>query len=112
MSALSDQTLGELFSTVLQHIKCIEVRVECAKALTSQKQKYALNQAMIRSQGALNIICDLLGDSSMVLKVKEQLNKADLVYVMLLTEQLTKLNSDELEEVVTLIDNYLKNKKQ
>lgn len=110
MPELSQQNISELFSTVLQHLKCIEVRTAAARALTSQKQKYALTQAVGKATNAINIICDLLGDSNMVLKVKKQLDRADLVYVMLLTEQLTQLETEELEEVVTLIDDYLQKK--
>jgi hypothetical protein len=104
---LKKETIGELFMNVMQHMKCIEVRLDCAKALTSQKQKYAISQAVSKVQSGINTICDLLGDSGMVLKVKQDLDRADLVYVMLLTEQLVPLPAEDLEEITEIIDNYL-----
>lgn len=112
MSAtLSETSVKQLFETVLQHAKCIEVRIECAKALTSQKQKYALASAMNKVQGAINAICDLLPDSDSVLKIKKTLDDPNLVYVMLLTEQLLRVKDQEhIEELVDLIDKFLMSK--
>lgn len=110
-TTLSENSVKDLFETVLQHIKCIEVRIECAKGLTSQKQKYALNSALTKVQGAINVICDLLPSSDSVLKIKKNLDDPGLVYVMLLTEQLLRIkNQDDMEELVELIDKFLINK--
>lgn len=92
---------------IMQHMKCIEVRLEFAKAATTQKQKYAIGQAIKKVSAGINTICDLLGDSDMVLKVKKDLDKTDLVYVMLLTEQLFQMPEEDLEEVTEMIDNHL-----
>lgn len=107
---LNDTSVSQLFETVLQHAKCIETRIEFAKAITSQKQKYVLGNVMNKITSAINNICDLLPDSNAVLKIKKRLDDADLVYVMLLTEQLMKIKPDDMEEVVDLLDDYLKNK--
>lgn len=107
MSELRKDTIGELFMNLMQHMKCIEVRLEYAKAVTSQKQKYAINNALQKTRAAINHVCDLLGDSTQVLKVKAELDKADLVYVMVLTEQLFTLPTQDMEEVTELIDQYL-----
>lgn len=107
---LAKDTVGELFMNMLQHMKCIEVRLDYAKAATTQKQKYAINNALIKVRAAINHICDLLGDSSMVLKVKQDLDKTDLVYVMLLTEQLFKFPEEDLEEITDMIDEHMKQK--
>jgi hypothetical protein len=104
---LSQQTISELFQSVLQHVKCIEIRIDYAKALTSQKQKYVLNNALIKVTGAINTICDLLPSSESVLKVKKDLDNSDLVYVMVLTEQLMKIKPDDMEEIVDIIDKFL-----
>lgn len=107
---LSEQSAGQLFTCILQHLKCIEVRLEYAKATTSQKQKYALGNAATKVKIAIDHLCDLLPNSDAVLEVKKELDKANLVYVMLLTEQLSHLNDDDLEEVVELIENHINNK--
>jgi len=104
---LSQQSVSELFQSVLQHAKCIEIRLDYAKALTSQKQKHVLNTALTKVTGAINTICDLLPNSDSVLKVKKDLDKSDLVYVMVLTEQLMKVKPDDMEEVVDVIDKFL-----
>lgn len=104
-------TIGELFMCVLQHMKCIEIRLDYAKALTSQKQKYALGQAVNRMKGAINSLCDLLPDSDTVLKVKKDLDNTDLVYVMLLTEKFSQLTADELEEVDQILEQYITKKR-
>lgn len=107
MSELKQETIKELFMNLMQHFKCIEIRLEYAKAITSQKQKYAINNALIKARGAINTICDLLGNSDQVLMVKKELENVNMVYVMLLTEQLCKIPGDDLEEVATIIDKYL-----
>jgi hypothetical protein len=107
MSELRKDTIGELFKNLLQHLKCIEIRLDFAKAVTSHKQKYAINHALIKTKAAINHICDLLGDSEQVLKVKSDLDKVDMVYVMVLTEQLFSLPTEAMEEITDIIDKYL-----
>lgn len=107
---MSEKSIAELFETVLQHIKCIEARIECAKPLTSQNQKYVLHTALNKVKAALNNIYSLLPNSDSVLAVKKHLEDTDVVYVMLLTEQLMRIRPDDMEEVVELLDNYLFNK--
>lgn len=107
---MSEKSIAELFETVLQHIKCIEARVECAKPLTSQNQKYVLHTALTKVRAALNNIYSLLPNSDSILAVKKHLEDTDIVYVMLLTEQLMRIRPDDMEEVVELLDNYLFNK--
>jgi hypothetical protein len=110
MTELRKDTIGELFMNLMQHMKCIEIRLDYAKASTSQKQKYAINNAVTKTRLAINHICDLLGNSEQVMKVKSELDKVDLVYVMVLTEQLFKLPKEDMEEVTELIDQYLMKK--
>lgn len=104
---LRKDTVGELFMNLMQHMKCIEVRLDYAKAATSQKQKYAINNALVKVRSAINHICDLLGDSDMVLKVKQDLDKVDLVYIMVLTEQLFNIPQEDLEQITEMIDQHL-----
>ena len=56
---------------------------------------------------AINTICELLPNSDAVVKVKKKLEEADMVYVMVLTEQLMRVKPSDMEEVVDLIDNFL-----
>lgn len=107
---LSEKSIGNLFSCVLQHMKCIEVRLECAKSTTTQQQKHALNSAAQKVKVAINHLCGLLPDSNHILEVKKELDKANLVYVMLLTEQLISLSDQDLEEIIELIENHINNK--
>jgi hypothetical protein len=107
---LKKDTIGELFKNLLQHMKSMEVRLEYAKIFTSQKQKYAINNALNKVRGAINNVCDLLGSSEMVLQVKKDLENADLVYVMLLTEQLLELSSEDLGEITDMIEEHINKK--
>jgi len=107
---LRKDTIAELFKHLLQHIRSMQTRLEYAKAATSKKQKYAINNALIKTKSAVDSICDLLGDTAMVVKVKNELDKADLTYVMLLTEQLLSLSHEELEEITDGIENYINTK--
>lgn len=110
MSELRKDTVGELFMNLLQHMKCIEVRLDYAKAATSQKQKYAIDNAVRKVRVAINHICDLLGDSNQVMIVKSELDKVDLVYVMVLTEQLFCTPKEDMEKISEMIDKYLSDK--
>lgn len=110
MDALNESSISQIFTTVLQHAKCIEIRLEYAKAVTNQKQKYVLSNALTKINHAINTICDLLPDSNAVLKVKKELDKADLVYVMLLTEQLAAVTAEDKEELVEYLQNFIDKK--
>jgi len=105
-----EDSVGSVFKSVLQHLKCIEVRLDCAKALTSQKQKYALGNAVQKVKLAINHICDLLPNSKGAMEVKKELDSEHLVYIMLLTEQLFDLGSDDLEDIIELVDNHINKK--
>ena len=104
-------TVGELFMCVLQHMKCIEVRLDFARGLLSQKQKLTVAQSQKKVEVAINHLCDLLPDSDIVLKVKKELDDTNLVYVMLLTEKFSQLTSDELEEVDQILEDYITKKR-
>lgn len=107
---LSTDTAGNLFMTLLQHMKCIEVRLAYAKCHLSSKQRLTIQQSIQKVKVAIDHICNLLPNSDAIMSVKKELDKSNLVYVMLLTEQLIALDDNELEEVVELIDNHLMSK--
>ena len=108
---MDKESVGEVFMCVLQHMKCIEVRLAFTKAMLSQKQKHALAQSHRKVEVAINHLCDLLPDSDTVLKIKKELDRSDLVYVMLLTEKFSQLTPEELEEVDVLLESYINNKR-
>lgn len=107
---LRDDTLTQLFTTVLQHMKCIEVRLDYARVATSQKQRYVLGNAVNKVQGAINHICDLLPDSTAILKVKKELDDPKLVYLMIFTEQLMRAEPGDMEDLVEIIEKHLDEK--
>lgn len=104
---LSEDSVSKLFANVMQHMKCIEVRLDYAKAATSQKQKFALKSAVTKMTSAINTLCSLLPDGEAVLEVKKRLEEAELVYLMVLTEQLFDLPKEDLENITQMIDDYL-----
>lgn len=107
---MNTDSLSDLFKTVLQHLKCIEVRIDYAKSLTSQNQKHVLNGAVNKVRNSIDNLCSLI-PSDAALKVKKELDRTDLVYVMLLTEQLMQaINPEDYEEVVELLQNYIDKK--
>jgi hypothetical protein len=110
MSQLSNDTVGQLFMNILQHMKCIEVRLDYAKCLSEKQQKHTINQALIKTKSAIDQICGLLPNSDAVLKIKEELDKAELVYVMLATELLFNLPVEDLTHITEYIDEYMGNK--
>lgn len=107
---MNNKPIAELFETVLQHAKCIEIRIDYAKALTSKQDKYLLTQALTKIRSAIDTICSVLPNSESVLKIKKNLDQADMVYVMVLTEQLMRIRPTDMEEVIELIDEFLMNK--
>lgn len=110
MSELNNDTVGQLFMNILQHMKCIEVRLDYAKCLSQKQQKHTINQSLTKVRSGIDQICGLLPNSEMILKIKNDLDKADLVYIMLITELLFNLSSEDLEHVTEYIDEYMNKK--
>ena len=107
---LSENSISDLFACVLQHLKCIELRIEAAKALTSKNQKYALGKALNAAKVAIDNVCGLMPDTESVMIIKKYLDRPDLVYLMLFTEQIFKIPEEDLEEFVDMMQSYLDNK--
>ena len=110
MSELNNDTVGQLFMNILQHMKCIEIRLDYAKCLSQKQQKHTINQALAKIRSGIDQICGLLPTSDMVVKIKNDLDKTDLVYVMLATELLFNLPSEDLEHITEYIDEYMNKK--
>jgi hypothetical protein len=102
-------TVAGLFKNVLQHMKCIEVRLEYGKQALSQKDKHIVGLAINKASSAINTLCGLV-DSTAAFKIKKELDKADLVYIMLLTEQLADVPQEDMEELVEVIQTFIDNK--
>lgn len=109
---LSQDSLARLFGYLLQHMKCMEVRLDYARCGLSTTKKLTINQAMTKVRTAIDHLCGLLPDGESVAQIKKELDKVDLVYVMTLTEQLCQMDGPTLEEVTELIDRFLEEKKQ
>jgi len=107
MAELHEDTVAQLFMNILQHLKCIEIRLDYAKCLSNKQQKYTISQALTKTKSAIDQICSLLPNSDMVLKIKQDLDKADLVYIMLVTELLFNLSSEDFEHISEYIDEYM-----
>lgn len=112
MSEMKTDSIAQLFMTVLQHMKCIEVRMDYAKVNTTQKQKMVLANSIQKVRVAINDICSLLPDSDKVIQIKKELDKSNLVYVMVFTEQLMRAKEEDLEVLASMIENYLDEKYQ
>lgn len=112
MSEIKTDSIAQLFMTVLQHMKCIEVRMDYAKVNTTQKQKMVLANSIQKVRVAINDICSLLPDSDKVIQIKKELDKSNLVYVMVFTEQLMRAKEEDLEVLASMIENYLDEKYQ
>lgn len=106
---MTQTTVASLFKSVLQHLKCIEVRLEYGKELLTQRDKHIVSLAVNKANSAINSLCGLI-DSTSAFRIKKELDKADLVYVMLLTEQLSEIPQEDMEEVVELIQNFIDKK--
>jgi hypothetical protein len=109
---MKTDSIAQLFMTVLQHMKCIEVRMDYAKVNTMQKQKMVLANSIQKVRVAINDICSLLPDSDKVIQIKKELDKSNLVYVMVFTEQLMRAKEEDLEVLASMIENYLDEKYQ
>jgi len=74
--------------------------------------KYRINQCINKVSSAIDGICSLTKNEDVVRLVKKELEKADLVYHMVLAEQLYDADEETLREVTDLIDNYLLEKEK
>jgi predicted ABC-type ATPase len=106
MDVLSESGISELFMCVLQHLKCIEVRIEAAKTATSHRQKQTLNKAYNSAQNSIEQICTLINNKESINEIKTFLSRSDLLYLMLITEQLFKFPPESLEEILDVIEKY------
>lgn len=68
--------------------------------------KYKIKQSINKVEAAIDNICSLTRDVDIARRIKKELERADLVYHMVLAEQLYDINEETLREITDLIDNY------
>lgn len=107
---MSEKSIHNLVGYLLQHAKCMEIRLDCAKAQTSTYQKHVLGNAMKKIQAALNTVFVLFPNEDSINNSKKVLERGDIVNIMLLTEELLKVPEEDIEDIVDLINNYLDKK--
>jgi hypothetical protein len=107
---LNENQVTDLFVHVLEHLRCIEIRIQAAKGITTKNQKHALGKALKNAQLAIDNVCGILPDTKSVVNVKNYLERADLVYLMLITEQVFRVPPEDVEIIVELIENHINTK--
>lgn len=68
--------------------------------------KYRIKQSINKVESAIDDICSLTKNPDVSRRIKKELERADLVYHMVLAEQLYDINEETLREITDLIDNY------
>ncbi len=107
-----NEPLGDLVKCLLIHMKSIQIRMQYTTHQFKGDSKYKINQCINKVSSAIDGICGLTKNEDVVRLIKKELEKADLVYHMVLAEQLYDANEETLREVTDLIDNYLLEKEK
>lgn len=103
----SEESLGQLVQYLLYHLKSIEVRLDWSTFNFKRNEKREIQIAIKKAQMAVDTVISMCKNKEVIDSIKKDLEKVDLVYYMTLTEQLFTLNTETLEEVTNLIDDYL-----
>lgn len=93
-------------------MKCIQVRMQYATHHFKGDSKHRINLSINKVESAIDGICAMTRNHELVSMIKKSLDKADLVYHMVLAEQLYDVNEETLLEITDLIDEYLLKKSQ
>jgi len=107
-----DEPLGDLVKCLLIHMKSIQTRMEYSTHDFKGDSKYKINLCIKKVASAIDGICSLTKNQEVIRLVKKELEKADLVYHMVLAEQLYDANEETLKEVTDLIDDYFLQKEK
>lgn len=86
--------------------------MQCSTHLFKGDSKHKVNQSVNKVELAINSICEMTKSPELVTMIKKSLDKVDLVYHMVLAEQLYDINEETLLEITDLIDDYLLKKSQ
>lgn len=108
----NNEHIGDLIKCLLIHMKIIQVRMQCSTHLFKGDSKHKINQSVNKVELAINSICEMTKSPELVTMIKKSLDKVDLVYHMVLAEQLYDINEETLLEITDLIDDYLLKKSQ
>lgn len=104
-----NKTVGSMLSFLLQHMKCMESRIEFTKVLTNKQEKYVLTTALSRINSGFNAIFSLIPKAT-VIEIKQKLERPDLVYMMVIMEEMMQIPVGDIEEVVELINDFIHKK--
>lgn len=107
-----NEPLGDVIRCLLIHMKCIQVRMAYTTHNFKGDSKYKINLSINKVESAIDSICNLTKNQEVVSMIKKELEGADLVYHMVLAEQLYNINEETLLEITDLIDDYLLKKAQ
>lgn len=102
-----NEPLGDLIKCLLIHMKSIQIRMQYTTHQFKGDSKYRINQSINKVSSAIDGICSLSKNKDVITLIKKELEKTDLVYHMVLAEQLYDADEQTLMEVTDLIDNYL-----
>lgn len=102
-----NEPLGDLVRCLLIHMKCIEVRMKYSTHQFKGDSKYKIGGCINKVKKAIDGICDLANNPEAVRLIQRELERADLVYHMVLAEQMYNATEQTLREVTDLIDEYL-----
>lgn len=102
-----NEPLGDVVKCLLIHMKSIQVRMQYTTHMFKGDSKHKVNLCINKVEAAINGIIALANNPEMTLQIKKALDKADLVYHMVLAEQLYDINEETLVEITDLIDDYL-----
>ncbi|HEY4062316.1 MAG TPA: hypothetical protein VGM30_10470 [Puia sp.] len=106
------ESIGLLIRYVLYHFKSIEERLSWSKATNGfiQQDKHTLNKAIQKVVSAIEDVLTIVRNPELIRAMRAEINKQDLAYYMVLTEQLFDLKEEDLVSITDLIDQYLKQK--
>ena len=92
-------------------MKSIHTRMDYSTHDFKGDSKYRIKAAIRKVESAIDDVCGLSRNPEVIRLVKKELEKVDLVYHMVLAEQLYDADEQTLIEVTDLIDNYLLEKR-
>ncbi len=104
---MDNDSIGKMLTTVLYHMKGIDERVKWFKPFMKTKEKYILSKALNKFNSGINDLTTIVGDSTLSMRIKAELEKTDVIYFSMLTELLLPLKEETLLEITDMVESYL-----